>query len=195
MSAKKTWWIAIGWWVVLIMFLILFVMPKPHDHNHDTNHDTNHDNKNHDHGMMISSEFDFISQMIPHHQEAVDTSQMLLEITQNPWLEALATAIIEMQNEEIALMNLRIQQRYPERVNEPVTYMPMMRPMDQGTREEIERFRVQDMIGHHQWAIDMAKKVLSISTIRPEVREFANTIITTQSAEIETLQAILASFK
>lgn len=30
-------------------------------------------------GMQMTSEFDYLSQMIPHHQEAIDTTKMVLE--------------------------------------------------------------------------------------------------------------------
>jgi uncharacterized protein (DUF305 family) len=41
------------------------------------------------HADMVQSEFDFIYLMIPHHQEAIDTSRLLLQTTKNPELLTL----------------------------------------------------------------------------------------------------------
>lgn len=37
----------------------------------------------------ITSEVQFVAEMIPHHQEAVDTTRSLLRITQHPTLQRL----------------------------------------------------------------------------------------------------------
>jgi uncharacterized protein (DUF305 family) len=56
------------------------------------------------HADMVSSEFDFIYLMIPHHQEAVDTAKSLNAITQNPELKTLTQTIVNGQSQEISLM-------------------------------------------------------------------------------------------
>jgi uncharacterized protein (DUF305 family) len=56
------------------------------------------------HADMVSSEFDFIYLMIPHHQEAVDTSKSLNSITQNLELKILTQNIINGQSQEISMM-------------------------------------------------------------------------------------------
>lgn len=43
----------------------------------------------------VSSELDFLVNMIPHHQEAVDTASRLVGITQNPALQELTQAIVD----------------------------------------------------------------------------------------------------
>jgi uncharacterized protein (DUF305 family) len=56
------------------------------------------------HADMVNSEFDFTYLMIPHHQEAVDTSKILLQTTENPELIKLANNIIASQDKEINMM-------------------------------------------------------------------------------------------
>lgn len=56
------------------------------------------------HADMVKSEFDFIYLMIPHHQEAVDTSAALLKTTTSPDLIALASGIVAGQAAEIETM-------------------------------------------------------------------------------------------
>ncbi len=54
--------------------------------------------------MQVISERQFITDMIPHHQEAVDTTTKLLRTTQNPALQKLGAEIIAAQTQEIAMM-------------------------------------------------------------------------------------------
>ncbi len=49
---------------------------------------------------------------------------------------------------------------------------------------ELEKTFLEDMIVHHQGAVDMSKELLK-GTTRPELVQFANDIITAQSREIE----------
>lgn len=69
-------------------------------------HASNSGNIHHmmDHADMVTSEFDFISLMIPHHQEAVDTSRIINKNTSNEKLKKLTQDIVDAQNKEIAMM-------------------------------------------------------------------------------------------
>jgi uncharacterized protein (DUF305 family) len=49
---------------------------------------------------------------------------------------------------------------------------------------ELEKIFLEDMIVHHQGAVDMSQELLK-GTTRPELVQFANDIITLQSQEIE----------
>jgi len=64
--------------------------------------------------------------MIPHHQEAVDTSFRLNQITQHPRIKELTQAIIDGQDKEIALMQFWLDEWYPNS-SYTSTYAPMMR--------------------------------------------------------------------
>lgn len=115
------------------------------------------------HGDMVTSDFDFISLMIPHHQEAVDTTQSLLNITQNPDLKQLGQEIVAAQTNEIAMMTGRLATWYSGMTYEGMPYMPMMRDSRMlSASTTIERRWIEDMIVHHQGAIDMAHKLLEI---------------------------------
>lgn len=54
------------------------------------------------------------------------------------------------------------------------------------TGDDFDAAFLQQMIAHHQGAIDMARLVLSTST-RPELVKFANDMITNQQKEIDTM--------
>jgi hypothetical protein len=51
---------------------------------------------------------DFVTQMIPHHQGAIDMAEALLQTGQNERLKRLAQEIVVTQREEIAAMRLAV---------------------------------------------------------------------------------------
>ncbi len=62
--------------------------------------------------------------------------------------------------------------------------------LDDKTRNALDRAFVENMIVHHQGAIEMAEKVVN-ETKRPEIKELAEEIIATQGAEVETMNGWL----
>jgi uncharacterized protein (DUF305 family) len=62
--------------------------------------------------------------------------------------------------------------------------------LDDKTRNALDRAFVENMIVHHQGAIEMAEKVVD-QTKRPEVKALAEEIIATQGAEVETMNGWL----
>jgi len=62
-----------------------------------------------------NADIDFVRGMIPHHQGAVDTANIVLKYGKDPEIKKLATDIIAAQNKEIAWMQdwLKKQQSMP----------------------------------------------------------------------------------
>jgi len=146
-----------------------------------------------DMAMMVTSEQNFISGMIPHHQEAVDSSNNLLKTTQNPKLKMLMNSIVSGQTSEISQMKQWYKSWYGKDWTDDNTYMKMMRNSANLDQKMVEKRWLQDMIAHHQGAVEMAKKVLTISGIRPETKTFAQNIIIDQAREIAQMQSWLDS--
>lgn len=141
----------------------------------------------------ISSEEEFIKHMIPHHQEAVDTASRVSTITQNAELKLLTDSIVLNQQNEINMMESRLQDWYNTGTVQ-VVYLPMMR--DTSTINSIitiERMWLEDMIMHHMWAVMMAKNALRLDS-RPEVVSFAHEVIATQSDEIVLMRKMLRNY-
>jgi uncharacterized protein (DUF305 family) len=46
--------------------------------------------------QQITSEFDYLNQMIPHHQEAIVTAKVVLERSDRPQMKAFAKNIIRV---------------------------------------------------------------------------------------------------
>lgn len=139
------------------------------------------------HADMITSEKDFYREMIPHHQEAVDTSVLLFISTDDPELKMLTKAIYKAQTDEILEMRLAYARWY-NLIPTESRYQPMMRDLNIVTGREREIRYVQDMIMHHNGALEMAKKVLTFKDIHKETAAFAQDIIKNQQTEIEVMQ-------
>ncbi len=139
------------------------------------------------HFDMIHSEQDFLREMIPHHQEAVDTSVLLFISTEDPELKMLTKAIFNAQTEEILEMRLAYARWY-NLIPTGAMYQPMMRDLNKVSGRERDILYVKDMILHHQGALDMAKKLLTFKDVHEETLIFAKEIIQSQQTEIDFMR-------
>jgi uncharacterized protein (DUF305 family) len=144
------------------------------------------------HHMMVSGEKDFLNQMIPHHQEAINTSEILLKQTTDQELKKFAQDVIAVQTSEITQMKQWLKDGYQYEYTTNTAYVPMMGDLTALKGTELEKAYIQGMIGHHQGAIEMAKQVLTFHP-KPEVKNMVDEIISVQSAEVKTLQEWLRS--
>ena len=161
--------------------------------------------------MEMEIEFDlmFIDMMVPHHRGAIDMSEVLLHRSEIEEIRSLAEEIIAAQSAEIEQMNEWRESWYAgepamsaDHANQMMQGMmgdSGMMGMDSGAMladlceaENVEVAFLELMIPHHQSAIAMAEAALEQAE-HEEVRELAQVIIDSQSAEIETMQAMLAS--
>lgn len=162
-----------------------------------------------DHGMDLGpadAEFDlrFIDAMIPHHEGAVVMAEEALQKSKRPEIRQLAEAIIQAQNKEIAQMNQWRSAWYPKAPATPMAWhaemghmmamspnqrKSMMMQMDLGPADAAFDLRFLDaMIPHHEGAVVMANDLLEKSD-RPEIKQLAQAILTSQQAEIKQMQA------
>jgi uncharacterized protein (DUF305 family) len=142
-------------------------------------------------GMMMSmveSEKQFIQDMIPHHQEAVDSSQKLLAVTQDLELKSFMQKIITDQSKEIVDMKSWYKQWYGSEYKNDGKYIAMMRDTTKLSVKEQEKTYLEDMVGHHQMAVMMAKEVLALPSIMSETKQLATSIISSQKSEITTMK-------
>jgi uncharacterized protein (DUF305 family) len=141
--------------------------------------------------MMVSSEREFLTGMIPHHQEAVDTAQeVLARGGSTPEIRTLATEIIAAQEAEIALLKEWYLAWYGEAYAADDSYQPMMRDLSPLSGAALDKQFLEDMIPHHKGAIMMAESVRPYIT-KQEITDLANAIMTTQTTEIELMQRLL----
>ena len=138
----------------------------------------------------------FLQNMIPHHQQAIMMSQMALTHATTPKVKDLAARIQAEQNPEIQQMRGLLAALGV--LANPGGMGPMggmmggpggMGPgMMNGTT--FDRTFLQNMIVHHQGAIDMSQTELAQGS-NPDTRQLAQKIINTQQAEIKEMQTLL----
>ncbi len=137
---------------------------------------------------MVESEFDFLVEMIPHHQEAVDSAKEIKAITERSELQEFTQEVIEVQKREIEQLQGWIDRWYPDKPDQ-VSYEPMMRDIDGLSVEEAEKAFLEDMIVHHEMAVMKSQELLEKDLAEhSEVEDIAREIIEAQDKEIELMQ-------
>jgi len=142
----------------------------------------------------VDSEFEYLAQMIPHHEEAIASAELLLAGTDRPEMEAFAQDIIATQSAEVDQMQAWLAEEYPER-DASIDYEPMMRDLTGLRGDELDQAFLEAMVGHHMAAVMMSQQLLAGDLAeQPEVVPFAEQIRDSQHAEIFQMRAWLADW-
>jgi uncharacterized protein (DUF305 family) len=138
----------------------------------------------------------FLQMMIPHHQQAVDISNLALKTSKDSELLALATTIRDAQTAEIAQMK--------QWLNDAGAGTDMGHSMDgmggmlddaelsalaAATGKNFDVLWLRGMIGHHDGAIHMTTMIRDASN--EEIKAFGENVIKDQSAQITQMEAML----
>lgn len=158
-------------------------------------------------GMMqmgMQHDRHFIERMIPHHQSAVEMADLALSRAKHPELKQLATHIKADQTQEIKDMQGWYKQWYgvavPTVSKGGMGMMGMGRGMPMHSSRmgmqtdltalknasDFDRVFMEQMIPHHQMAVMMSSTILN--STHPELRSIAQSIIKSQTAEINQMQ-------
>ncbi len=145
----------------------------------------------------------FIDAMIPHHQGAVDMAKEAQQKSQRPEIKKLADDIIKAQTKEITALQTWRKNWYVTAGSKPMAYdakmgrmmemnsdqmKGMMMNQDLGAKDaEFDLRFINAMIPHHEGAVTMAQNAATKST-RPEIKNLAQDIISSQQAEIKQMQ-------
>ncbi|TXF79584.1 DUF305 domain-containing protein [Chryseobacterium sp.] len=143
-----------------------------------------------------NTDADFSKMMIEHHKGAMEMSELLLEQGKDKELRTFAKKVIDAQNAEIGLMKKFADRKetsadhkaFQQDLNRSMSAM-----MDKNipVHNDIDRDYAQQMIPHHQSAVDMAKVYLEYGK-EQELLKLCSAIVKTQTAEIESLKDWLA---
>ncbi|MBP2420784.1 MULTISPECIES: DUF305 domain-containing protein [Microbacterium] len=144
----------------------------------------------------------FAQMMIPHHQQAVEMADMILNKEGiDPGVLTLASDIKAAQQPEIDQL-----QSWLDEWGADMPDMDSMEGMDHGggmmseddmaaleaaTGAEASRLFLEQMTMHHEGAIEMAQDEVDNGQ-NPDAVEMAQTIVDTQTAEIAQMQELLA---
>ncbi len=148
-----------------------------------------------------SISYDFIVQMIPHHQAAIEMSKNLLCYTTNLPLQRLAEGIIEEQTEGIAQMqaalsccsqvcNCEQDQCLYRRRTEQVLETMFSRMEEAGECNCINHNFMREMIPHHRGAVCMAENALRFE-LCPELVPVLEAIRVSQCRRIREMERLL----
>ena len=139
----------------------------------------------------------FLEMMIPHHDQAVEMAHLADKNTKNQDILELAQAIDEEQHKEVELMSGWLGKTGGhEHSHEGHTMDGMLSPEQMETLEnakdaEFDKLFLEGMILHHEGAIEMTQMVVESSN--KEIRDLAESIISSQTAQIEKMKKLLAS--
>ena len=160
-------------------------------------------------GMEYSlGDIQFLQGMIPHHAQAKEMSALAESRTNNEAILAVAARITLSQDDEIAMMQDWLGDRGLEVTAEDAHHQSgFMRMAGMLTDEEMaalaaargsefDRLYLENMIQHHQGALDMVEDLLDQrgSVQDPLLYEFTSDVTSDQTSEIERMVTLLASF-
>lgn len=143
---------------------------------------------------QVKDDKTFIQYVIPHHQDAIDSSSKILASTQDPELKAFVANVIKTQGQEITMLKSYYKTWYGEEYKDDGGYKPMMM-LENLTGKQLDKAYIQGMLGHHSGIIDVAKKVVAdtSSTYKPETVSLSRQIIKDQEVDNVVLQKWLDS--
>ncbi len=150
-------------------------------------------------GEFNEADVMFAQMMIPHHEQAVDMSDMVLSKSNiNPEVGALAKQIKAAQQPEIDMMNAWIEAwgriQMPEGSHHSSSDGTMteeqMQELDEANGADGQRLFLEGMIRHHQGAIKMAQAEIG-SGKNPDAITLAKNIAESQQADVDTMTELL----
>mgnify|MGYP006136144841 FL=1 len=164
------------------------------------------------------TDLEYLEHMIPHHQVAIDMSNLLIPITNNPQILHVCRDIIRKQEYEIWEMTMMLKRLsatvfsnqafssniYPTKLDifEPIMSKSkdgncnplFFKPNDHSKHMKHMKLTVnsylEHMIPHHQVAIDMSRRLL-LHTNHSYLIDFCNKLIFEQQNEIFYMNNLL----
>jgi uncharacterized protein (DUF305 family) len=138
-----------------------------------------------------SQDIMFADMMIPHHQQAIQMSDLALKNSTNADVLALAQEIKDAQAPEIEQMKSwgASSMAHMGHMMDGMLSDEEMSELTAATGSSFDKLFLEGMIKHHQGAIDMAEMV--IDSKNSEVAALAKAIIEAQRKEIELMRTLL----
>lgn len=147
----------------------------------------------------------FAQNMIVHHQQAIEMSDIVIEKGENPDVKALAERIKGAQTPEIEILRTWLEEWGEEETpsndaghggmdmgGDDATMMTEdeMAELEAAEGAALDKMFLEMMIRHHEGAISMAEAEVEDGEY-PDAIELAEKIVDDQSAEIDEMKALL----
>jgi len=139
----------------------------------------------------------FLQMMIPHHQQAVDISNLAIARSKDAELIALATDIRDGQTAEIIQMkswlnqgnsNIDMGHSMGEAMGGMLTDTELT-DLSTATGKDFDLLWLQGMINHHNGALHMTTMIKDAKNT--EIKRFGENIVTAQTAQIEQMKLMV----
>lgn len=161
-----------------------------------------------------AADVEFMTGMIPHHAQAVLIAGWAVERTSQPSVKVLSQRIIVAQKDEIAMMQLWLQDRkqpvpaadatHHVMVHEGTEHRMLMpgmlsdeelRRLQAASGPEFDRLYLAFMIRHHEGALTMVETLFKAYGAAQDetVFRFASDVFADQTTEIDRMQQMLAA--
>ena len=158
------------------------------------------ENKSSDHSML-GSDVMFLEMMIPHHQQAVDISELAISGSKDAELVALAKKIRDGQAAEIiqmkdwlagwdddSMMSHGMNHSMGDGMGGMLTESEL-NTLSSLSGSKFDIYWLKGMIAHHEGALHMVTMIKDSN--RSEIQNFGEEIISVQTAEIEQMKKML----
>ena len=140
-----------------------------------------------------SQDIMFAEMMIPHHQQAIEMSDLALANSQDPEVLKLAQEIKAAQSPEIEQMKSwgASSMAHMGHMMDGMLSDEEMSDLAAASGSSFDKLFLEGMIKHHEGAIDMAEMV--IDSKNSEVAALAKAIIEAQRKEISKMKELLSA--
>lgn len=132
----------------------------------------------------------FAQDMIGHHEQAIEMSDLVEGADASPEVTALAEQIAAAQGPEIVRMKRWLDDWDSDEMTGSMEHGSEHTAMPQGTGEAFDRSWLTLMIAHHEGAVEMARTQIEKGE-NPDAIALAEDIIASQSDEITTMKELL----
>ena len=148
-------------------------------------------------GDLSSDDIMFLQMMIPHHQQAIDISDLALTKSSDSELLALAKDIRDGQGAEIITMKAWLAGANAgmdpgHSMGDSMVGMlsdSELAALEAATGKSFDLLWLKGMTGHHDGAIDMAAMIEDADN--DEIKSFGQAIVTAQSAQNKQMAAMI----
>ena len=145
-------------------------------------------------GDLSSDDVMFLQMMIPHHQQAIDISDLALTKGEDSELLALAKNIRDEQAAEIVKMKAWLEEANASSHSDSHSMDGMLSDselaaLDKASGKSFDVLWLKAMTGHHTGAIDMATMIENAKSA--EIKSFGQGIVASQSAQNKAMAAMI----
>ena len=145
-------------------------------------------------GDLSSDDVMFLQMMIPHHQQAIDISDLALTKGEDSELLALAKNIRDEQAAEIVKMKAWLEEANASSHSDSHSMDGMLSDSElaalkKASGKSFDVLWLKAMTGHHTGAIDMAAMIENPKSA--EIKSFGEGIVASQSAQNKAMAAMI----